>query len=146
MRSAEVAIFVTRHARSEVLLVHRAAALGSYWHTVAGGIESGETPQQAAARELREETALAGVELLPVDTVVAYAYPVAEESPERQALYAPGLLEVPVTCFLVDAPDGWEPTLDWEHDAHRWCTPDDAVTVLHWPDTAAALRRLLDSP
>jgi 8-oxo-dGTP pyrophosphatase MutT (NUDIX family) len=146
MRSAEVAIFVTRHRRSEVLLVHRAAALGSYWHTVAGGIEQGETPQQAAARELREETALDDVELLPLELVVEYAYPLSEEPPQRRALYTPGLVAVPVTCFLVEAPDGWEPTLDWEHDDHRWCAPDEAVVTLRWPDTAAALRRLLATP
>jgi dihydroneopterin triphosphate diphosphatase len=146
MRSAEVAIFVTRNARSEVLLVHRAASLGSYWHTVAGGVERGETAAEAAARELREETALDGVELLPLETVVEYAYPLSEEPPARRALYAPDVVAVPVTCFLVEAPDGWEPTLDWEHDDHRWCAPAEAVATLRWPDTAAALRRLLDTP
>jgi dihydroneopterin triphosphate diphosphatase len=145
-RSAEVAVFVTRNRRSEVLLVHRAAPLGAYWHTVAGGVESGESPAEAAVRELREETALDGVELVPVETVVEYAYSVAEEPPERRTLYAPGLTAVPVTCFLVDAPDDWEPTLNWEHDAHRWCAPDDAVGTLRWPDTAAALHRLLGTP
>jgi 8-oxo-dGTP pyrophosphatase MutT (NUDIX family) len=146
VRTAEVAIFVTRHGRSEVLLVHRAAALGSYWHTVAGGIEAGETPAEAAARELREETALDGVELRPGGEAVEYAYPLTEEPPDRRARFMPGLEAVHVTCFLVDAPDDWEPTLDWEHDAHRWCTPDNAAATLHWPDTAAALRRLLATP
>jgi dATP pyrophosphohydrolase len=146
MRSAEVAIFVTRRGRSEVLLVHRNPSLGSYWHTIAGGVEEGETAEQAAARELREETALGGVDFCPVETTVEYGYAVSEEPPERRARYAPGLTAVPVSCFLVEAPDDWEPTLDCEHDAHRWCAPDEAVSALRWPATADALRRLLTSP
>ena len=41
-----------------VLLVrqYRHAARQSLWELVAGGIEKGETPRRAAARELREET------------------------------------------------------------------------------------------
>jgi hypothetical protein len=51
--------------------------------------------------------------------------------------------QVNVTCFRVNAPDEWEPTLDWEHDDHRWCEPAEAVTALRWPATAGALRMLL---
>jgi 8-oxo-dGTP pyrophosphatase MutT (NUDIX family) len=34
-------------------------AQGSWWNTTGGGIDEGETPEQAAARELVEETGLA---------------------------------------------------------------------------------------
>jgi 8-oxo-dGTP pyrophosphatase MutT (NUDIX family) len=146
MRSAEVAIFVTRGDRGQVLIVHRSPSLGSYWHTIAGGVEDGETPAQAAVRELYEETALDGVELVPLGTTVEYAYPVSEEPPERRDRFAPGLITVNVDCYLVEAPDDWEPTLDLEHDAYRWCTPDEAVAALRWPATADALRRVLASP
>jgi 8-oxo-dGTP pyrophosphatase MutT (NUDIX family) len=53
------------------------------------------------------------------------------------------VVAVPVTCFLVEAPDDWEPTLDWEHDDHRWLPPAEAAGALRWPDTADALRRVL---
>ena len=143
MREAEVAIFVTRRGRSEVLIAHRSPSQGSYWHTIAGGIEAEETPLAAAVRELAEETGLTGVELQPGGTVAEYAYALSEEPPERAALYPEGLVEVRVHCFVADAPDDWEPTLDWEHDDHRWCAPDDAAKTLRWPETAEALRRLL---
>jgi 8-oxo-dGTP pyrophosphatase MutT (NUDIX family) len=137
---AEVAIFVTRRGRSEVLVAHRNPSLGGYWHTIAGGVEEDETPAQAAVRELREETGLEAEPVRVVETV-EYAYPLDEEPPERRARYPAGLVEVQVTCFLVDAPDDWEPTLDWEHDDHCWLPPAEAASLLRWPATADALRR-----
>jgi dATP pyrophosphohydrolase len=141
----EVAVFVTRRGGTEVLLVHRSPRQGGYWHVVAGGVESGESPSQAARRELCEETGLiaevsAGVE------VVEYVYPLTEEPAERRSRYDPSVVQVEVTCFSVDAPDDWEPLLDWEHDAHRWCDLQTAFEALRWPATAQALRELVAVP
>jgi len=41
-----------------------APTAGSWWNTTGGGIDEGETPRQAAARELREET---GLQVDPAD-------------------------------------------------------------------------------
>lgn len=136
----EVAIFVARRRRSEVLVVHRRPDLGGYWHTIAGGVEPGEDPADAAARELREET---GLDRQPAPTGIAFAYPLHEEPPERRAQYPPGLAEVTVDTFLVDADDDWEPTLDDEHVAYRWVAAADAPDALYWDDIADALRRAL---
>jgi 8-oxo-dGTP pyrophosphatase MutT (NUDIX family) len=54
----EVAVFVVRDQDGYVLLLHRVPADGGYWHIVAGRIDDGEIPEEAAARELREETGL----------------------------------------------------------------------------------------
>lgn len=139
---AEVAIFVTRKSASEVLVVHRSPEQGGYWHVVAGGVEPGESAEQAAARELREETGLVAEVRTGVE-VTEYVYPLTEEPAERRATYDPSVVQVEVTCFRVTAPDDWEPKLDWEHDDHRWCDPGEAVELLRWPATAGALRRLV---
>jgi dATP pyrophosphohydrolase len=142
---SEIAIFVARRSRTEILVVHRSPENGGYWHTIAGGVEAGEAPRDAAVRELREETGLEIAELQPAGTATELVYSLTEEPAERRARYEPGVVDVHVDCFLVDAPDGWEPQLDWEHDGYRWCVAAEAPAALFWPDTADALRRLLRS-
>jgi 8-oxo-dGTP pyrophosphatase MutT (NUDIX family) len=139
---AEVAIFITRNSAAEVLIVHRSPEQGGYWHVVAGGVEFGESATEAAARELLEETGLVAEVTAGVE-VTEYAYSLTEEPADRRARYDPSVAHVEVTCFRVAAPDDWEPTLDWEHDDHRWCEPEEAVELLRWPATAGALRKLV---
>jgi 8-oxo-dGTP pyrophosphatase MutT (NUDIX family) len=117
-RTQEVLIFVRRG--EEFLALHRSPENDAYWHSAAGGVEEGETYADAAVRELREETGLAA-EPQPLGSTFDYG-------------------GITVECFLVDAPDEWEPELDWEHDDYRWCTATDAADLMHWPEPAAVLR------
>ena len=120
MRTQEVLIVVRRG--DAFLVVHRSPENDAYWHLVAGGVEEGETFAEAAVRELREETGL--------DTKVG-------------PLNAPFEYEgIQVESFVADAPAGWEPTLDWEHDEYRWCTREEAVELLYWPEPREIVRSL----
>jgi 8-oxo-dGTP pyrophosphatase MutT (NUDIX family) len=139
---AEVAVFVARKRDTEVLILHRSPEQGGYWHVVAGGVEPGETASEAAERELHEETGLTARVFAGIEAT-EYVYPLTEEPAERQIQYDPSVVQVEVTCFRVTAPDDWEPDLDWEHDDHRWCAPDEAFDALRWPATAQALRQLV---
>jgi ADP-ribose pyrophosphatase YjhB (NUDIX family) len=112
MRTQEVIVVVRRG--EEFLVVHRSPENDAYWHLVSGGVEQGETFAQAAVRELREETSLE-VAVEPLDS------PFTHDG-------------IRVESFIAEAPGGWEPTLDWEHDDYRWCTRQEAVELLHWPE------------
>jgi lipoyl(octanoyl) transferase len=131
----EIVVVVRR--QGELLIVRRASERLGYWSLVAGGLEPEETPRAAAQRELLEETGLkAEVRELPV----ALSYSVLDDPPAIRARYAPGVETVTVHAFVADAPAGWEPTLDAEHDIHRWCSLDDAVELMAYETTRAALR------
>ena len=97
----------------------------SWWFTVGGGIDAGETPEQAAARELFEETGLqvAPEDLVgPVMTRTGLFHFFTETC--RQA----------ETFFLAHAPAGWQP------DRSGWtATETDLLDELAW-FTPAELR------
>jgi 8-oxo-dGTP pyrophosphatase MutT (NUDIX family) len=118
VRTNEVLIVVRR--AEEYLVVHRSPENGGYWHQIAGGVEPGETPPAAAVRELGEETGLA-----------------AEPIPIARAFEYEG---IHVDCFLAEAPAGWEPELDWEHDDYRWLSAPAAADLMYWPEPSDVLR------
>lgn len=127
---SEVLIHVRRG--DEFLVAHRAPDGGGYWHAIAGGVEPGEETEAAALRELREET---GFEAESLEPLGEFAY--VRESWESE----PGL-RVHVRAFLVDVEHGWEPQLDREHDDYRWCTRDEAIELLFWPEPGQLLRAM----
>jgi 8-oxo-dGTP pyrophosphatase MutT (NUDIX family) len=112
MRTTEAIVAVRRG--DEILVVHRSPEDGGYWHLVSGGIEAGETAAEAASRELMEEVGLAA-SVEPLDFFFMYA-------------------QINVEAFAADAPAGWEPVLNREHDDYRWVSADEAVELLHWPE------------
>jgi 8-oxo-dGTP pyrophosphatase MutT (NUDIX family) len=131
----EIVVVVRRDG--ELLVLRRAPERLGYWSLVAGGLEPDETPHVAAQRELLEETGLqADVRALPV----SLSYSLRDDPPAIRARYAPGVETVTVHAFVADAPGGWEPTLDAEHDVHRWCGLDDAIDLMVYETTRQALR------
>lgn len=122
MTRLPIEVFIVVRRADEYLVVHRVPSGGGYWHGIAGGVEEGETPEQAAERELFEETGLA-VTPLPLRTRFTYD-------------------AITVHTFLVEVQPEWEPELNEEHDDYRWCSRDAAVDLLHWPEPKELLRTL----
>jgi len=131
----EVVVVVRRDGR--YLVLRRVPERLGYWNLVAGGVEPGESPADAAQRELREETGLDG-DLGPLP--IGLSYSLLDDPPEVQARYAPGIETITVHPFFVEAPATWEPVLDEEHDAYRWCGEDEAVALLAYETPREAVR------
>lgn len=138
-RPDEVAIVVRRPgdgAVREYLVLLRSPAKLGYWHLVAGGVEWGEEPAAAAARELAEETTLV-VSVASLPGPLAYA--LAGDPESVRSRFAPGTEQVTVWPFLAEAPTGWEPTLDDEHVERRWLPAAEAIALLEYPEPRLAV-------
>lgn len=127
-----VDVFVVRHnANGLSLLVLRRAAgtrCTGAWEVVHGRLDPGERPEEAAVREVREESAFAIERLYNLTC---------------QPFYLHRLSTVQMAVVFVAFVGGGEVTLSSEHDRAEWLTPDEAMTRLSWPRSITALRELV---
>jgi lipoyl(octanoyl) transferase len=114
-----------------VLLLKRRDDRGGYWQPVTGRVEPGESPMQAAERELFEETGLeAAVE--PLGYV--HAFGLGEETGTAPPLYEE-------EAFAAVSSAGARVHLDpAEHSEFAWATPDEAERRVPWPGLRRAIR------
>ena len=120
-----VSVVVTRED-GKVLLLQRLASRGGFWQPVTGKVEPGESPLQAAQRELGEETGFQ-VEVQPLGYEHAFAY---------RDVRPPDLIRE--TAFAASA--SGEPRLDpSEHVAFGWFTPEEAKAKVPHPGLAKAV-------
>ena len=99
------------------------------WETVHGHIEAGESPEQAAVREVREETGLSVQRLYNVTVQPFYLHKLAT-------------VELAVV-FAAFVDHEHLITLGAEHLRHEWLSPDQALERFVWPRERAALRDVL---
>jgi dATP pyrophosphohydrolase len=99
------------------------------WESVHGHIEPGEEPQQAALRELREETGLAATRLYNVTVQPFY-------------LHVTNTVELAVV-FAAFVDESTEATTGPEHSRFEWLTVDDALARFAWPREREALREIV---
>ena len=133
VRVAYVDAYVLRPAGAtgdawEVLALRRARGerSGGSWETVHGSIESGETPAEAALREVREETGLVPERFYNVSRLETFYQHRTDE-----------VVLIPVFAALV-AREAAE-RLSSEHDASAWLPPADAAARFAWPRERRAL-------
>jgi len=107
------------------------------WQAVAGGGEDGETPLQAARRELMEETGLVA-DLIALDARAEIPASVFAAS----AIWGPAVVTIPEHAFGAALPAGAEPTLSDEHRGFAWLRYDEARPRFTWDSNREALDEL----
>lgn len=112
-------------AAGEVLLLRRRTP-EDFWQSVTGSLEWDETPEQAARRELFEETGLEAGDAL-IDCQVINRFPIL---PAWRARYAPDVAENVERVFRIVYPDRPAIRLDpAEHLEYRWLDRESAAAL-----------------
>ena len=95
------------------------------WESVHGHVEGDEKPEQAAVREVKEETGLDIARLYNVTVQPFYLHKI--NTVEMAVVFA---------AFV----DSMEVQLSAEHAAFKWASVHDALRDFAWPRESAALR------
>ena len=106
-----------------------------YWQFIAGGGENGETPIEAAKREIIEEI---GVEPKNIKQLTCASYVPAEVIAEsRRQHWDKNVYVIPEYSFAFECDS--EPTLSNEHTEYKWLTYDEARKLLKWDSNKVAM-------
>jgi dATP pyrophosphohydrolase len=130
--TVDVFVLAREGARWLVLALQRAhdTRCPTAWETVHGHLEAGEEPEDAAVRELREETGLVPERLYSVRV---------------QPIYIVRTHTVQLGVgFAAIVPHRSDITLGAEHMAHEWLPAEQALERFVWPSERAGLRECLD--
>ncbi|OYW39046.1 MAG: dihydroneopterin triphosphate diphosphatase [Hydrogenophilales bacterium 12-61-10] len=135
-----VSVLVIIHtADGQVLILERADAPG-LWQSVTGSQDAGETLEQTAIREVREETGLDASQFSLTDWGIENRYAIFERWLHR---YAPGVTHNTEHVFGLCLPGVMPVTLaPREHLQYCWLPRDEAAERCFSPSNAAAIRRL----
>ena len=133
------ALVVIHTSDLQVLLLERADRK-NFWQSVTGSIEAGETPYDAAIREVHEETGLVATDYQFSDWQTSNVY---EIYPHWRHRYAPDVTHNEEHLFGLELPGPLPVQLaDDEHVRYEWLDwRQAAIRVFSWTNVVA-LRKL----
>jgi len=126
-----------------VLLLRANVGAGEVWITPRGALEPGETAEQAALRELREETGIESAELSPCVWTRVHRFEWGGKRHEQREQFFVARVEAPDICLDGCGPEELQFLTEW-----RWWTADEIAQsdAVFAPRTLAKiLPAILDS-
>lgn len=111
---------------------------GNYWQAIAGGGENGETPEEAARREIQEEAGIPkDCDITALDSKVYI--PVISVTGEYT--WGDDVFVIPEYTFGVEV-NNKHLELSEEHEEYRWVNYEEAMKMLKWDSNKNALWEL----
>ncbi len=134
LRRPESILLVVHSGDRQVLLLKRIAPF-AFWQSITGSLDPGESPREAAARELREETGIDAADQL-VDTGRSRVFTIDPRWLDR---YPEGVTRNVEYEWRLELPVAGPITIDpGEHSEFQWLSVDDAIDkVWSWTNREA---------
>ena len=137
LRRPESVLIVIYTAGGEFLLLERRRPPG-FWQSVTGSLEWGEMPDDAARREVVEETGITQGLLRNLQWTQIY-----DILPSFGKKYAPGITRNLEHAFALKLPSRVPVTLSpSEHLQYRWAPADEAVDLASSESNRAVIRQV----
>ena len=122
-------------------MLRRNSTYAGKWQFVTGSLESGENHQDAAVREIFEET---GLSIEPAQLIDLNLVNVFEIAPEWRARYEPGVTTNEETCFALVTEQEVVRVDPREHDSFVWADYEKTKELIFWSSSKRALERVLE--
>ena len=125
-----------KNEKLEYCILHRSDS--DQWQFIAGGGEDNETPQEAARREIAEESGIFATSIMALKSM---CYIPVEIFPKRH-LYSwhDDMYVIPEYSFGFECID--EPILSHEHTEFLWLPYNETIEKLKWDSNKTALYEL----
>ncbi|MBV7387132.1 dihydroneopterin triphosphate diphosphatase [Pasteurellaceae bacterium TAE3-ERU1] len=137
-RPESVLVVVFDPSTSAVLLLQRNDDR-TFWQSVTGSLEAGETPEQAARREVKEELGLNDAAIVLHDCHKAVEFEIFEQFKHR---YAPGVSKCLEHWFLLPL-SAHQPLRLSEHSDYQWIDAQSAVARTKSWNNAQAIEEFI---
>ena len=132
-RPESVQVFLVSQAEGQrsYLLFQRVAmpelSLPDFCQGITGALEYDESFEEAAMREVREETGISVEQVFSAG--FTQHFPIRSE---WRATYGEGPTQVEERVFYAFIPSNTRPELCTEHQSFRWCSTEEAVSLLEF--------------
>ena len=126
-KSAGAVIFSRADKKIEYLLLHYQAG---HWDFSKGNIEKGEKPEETVKREIKEETGIGGIELIPgFKETIKYFYKL-----KGQNIFK-------IVIFYLAQARTKEIKISWEHTGFKWLPYEEAIVQLTFKNAKEILKK-----